>query len=35
MDTDGHLLMVNLTTAAIKDAAGAEQIIAAARKRSP
>jgi transposase len=35
VDTDGRLLMVNLTTADIQDAAGAERIIAAVRKRWP
>ena len=35
VDTDGRLLMVNLTTADVQDAAGAEQIIAAVRKRWP
>jgi transposase len=35
VDTDGRLLMVNLTTADIRDAAGAERIIVAVRKRWP
>ena len=35
VDTDGRLLMVNLTTAEVQDAAGAERIIAAIRKRWP
>ena len=35
VDTDGRLLMVNLTTADVQDAAGAEQIVAAVRKRWP
>ena len=35
VDTDGRLLMVNLTTADVQDAAGAERIIAAVRKRWP
>lgn len=35
VDTDGRLLMVNLTTADVQDAAGAEQIIKAVRKRWP
>jgi putative transposase len=35
VDTDGRLLMVNLTTADVQDAAGAEQIITAVRKRWP
>jgi transposase len=34
-DTDGRLLMVNLTPADVQDAAGAEQIIKAIRKRWP
>ena len=34
VDTDGRLLMVNLTTADVQDAAGAEAIIVAVRKRS-
>jgi putative transposase len=34
-DTDGRLLMVNLTPAEVQDAAGAERIIAAIRKRWP
>jgi transposase len=33
VDTDGRLLMVNLTTADISDSAGAQQIVAAVRKR--
>ena len=35
VDTDGRLLMVNLTSADVQDAAGAEAIIAAVRKRWP
>jgi putative transposase len=35
VDTDGRLLMVNLTTAEVQDAAGAEQIVKAIRKRWP
>ena len=35
VDTDGRLLMVNLTTADVQDAAGAEAIIVAVRKRWP
>lgn len=35
VDTDGRLLMVNLTTADVQDAAGAERIIEAVRKRWP
>jgi putative transposase len=35
VDTDGRLLMVNLTTADISDSAGAQAILAAARKRWP
>ena len=35
VDTDGRLLMVNLTSADVQDAQGAEQIIAAIRKRWP
>ena len=35
VDTDGRLLMVNLTTADVQDAAGAEKIIRAVRKRWP
>lgn len=35
VDTDGRLLMVNLTTADVQDAAGAEKIVAAVRKRWP
>lgn len=35
VDTDGHLLMLNLTTADVQDAAGAELIIKAIRKRWP
>ncbi len=35
VDTDGRLLMVNLTPADVQDAAGAEQIIKAIRKRWP
>lgn len=35
VDTDGRLLMVKLTTAEVQDAAGAERIIAAIRKRWP
>lgn len=35
MDTDGRLLMVNLTAADVQDAAGAEQIVKAVRKRWP
>jgi transposase len=35
VDTDGRLLMVNLTTAEVQDAAGAERIVTAIRKRWP
>jgi hypothetical protein len=35
VDTDGRLLMVNLTTADVQDAAGAEEIVRAVRKRWP
>ena len=35
VDTDGRLLMVNLTAADVQDAAGAEQIVKAIRKRWP
>jgi putative transposase len=35
VDTDGRLLMVNLTTADVQDAAGAERIVTAIRKRWP
>ncbi len=35
VDTDGRLLMVNLTTADVQDAAGAELTVAALRKRWP
>ena len=35
VDTDGRLLMVNLTSADVQDAAGAEAIIAAVRRRWP
>ncbi len=35
VDTDGHLLMLNLTTADVQDAEGAELIIKAIRKRWP
>jgi putative transposase len=35
VDTDGRLLMVNLTTADVQDAAGAEHVVAAIRKRWP
>lgn len=35
VDTDGRLLMVNLTTADISDSAGAQTIVAAVRKRWP
>jgi transposase len=35
VDTDGRLLMVNLTTADISDSAGAQDIVAAIRKRWP
>jgi hypothetical protein len=35
VDTDGHLLMVNLTAADVQDAAGAEHIVKAIRKRWP
>jgi putative transposase len=35
VDTDGRLLMVNLTTADVQDAAGAEAIIKAVRRRWP
>jgi putative transposase len=34
-DTDGRLLMVDLTPADVRDAAGAEAIVAAARERWP
>jgi putative transposase len=33
VDTDGKLLLVNLTPADVQDAAGAERIVAAIRKR--
>ncbi len=35
VDTDGRLLMVNLTTADVQDAAGAEQVVRAVRERWP
>ncbi len=35
VDTDGRLLMVNLTTTDISDSAGAQAIVAAVRKRWP
>lgn len=35
VDTDGRLLLVNLTPADVQDAAGAEQVIAAVRRRWP
>jgi transposase len=35
VDTDGRLLMVNLTAADVQDAAGAEPIVKAIRKRWP
>ena len=35
VDTDGHLLMINLTTADISDSAGARMILDAIRKRWP
>jgi transposase len=35
VDTDGRLLMVNLTPADISDAAGAEQVLAAVKQRWP
>ena len=35
VDTDGRLLMVNLTTADVQDGAGAEEIVRAVRKRWP
>ena len=35
VDTDGRLLMVNLTPADISDSAGAQQILDAIRKRWP
>ena len=35
VDTDGRLVMVNLTTADVQDATGAERIVAAVRKRWP
>ena len=35
VDTDGRLLMVNLTTAGISDSAGAQAILGAIRKRWP
>ncbi|MBB5986663.1 hypothetical protein HNP60_002637 [Sphingobium sp. B1D3A] len=35
VDTDGRLLMVNLTTADISDSAGAQAIVVAVRKRWP
>jgi transposase len=35
VDTDGRLLMVNLTAADVQDASGAEQIVKAIRKRWP
>lgn len=35
VDTDGRLLMINLTTADISDSAGAQHIVGAIRKRWP
>jgi transposase len=35
VDTDGRLLMVNLTSADVSDSAGAQTILAAIRKRWP
>jgi hypothetical protein len=35
VDTDGRLLVVNLTSADVQDAAGAEAIIKAIRQRWP
>ena len=35
VDTDGRLLMVNLTTADISDSAGAQEIVSAIRRRWP
>jgi putative transposase len=35
VDTDGRLLMVNLTTADVSDSAGAQHILDAIRKRWP
>lgn len=35
VDTDGRLLMLSLTTADVSDSAGAQQIVAAIRKRWP
>ncbi len=35
VDTDGRLLMVNLTTADVSDSAGAQAIVAAVRQRWP
>ncbi len=35
VDTDGKLVMINLTTAGISDSAGAQEIVAAVRKRWP
>jgi hypothetical protein len=35
VDTDGRLLMVNLTTADISDSAGAQMILDSVRKRWP
>lgn len=35
VDTDGRLLMINLTAADVQDAAGAEPIIRSIRKRWP
>lgn len=35
VDTDGRLLMVNLTTADISDSAGAQEIVSAVRRRWP
>ncbi len=35
VDTDGRLLMVNLTTADVQDAAGAEKIVGAVHRRWP
>ena len=35
VDTDGRLLMVSLTTADVQDAAGAEQIVMAVRRKWP
>jgi hypothetical protein len=35
LDTDGRLLMINLTTADISDSAGAREIVSAIRRRWP